>query len=357
MPRKLYLHIGFPKSGSKSIQRAFFRYNGPLVRYLEIGRPTHSPSLFTIFSERRHQMGFYLANGVTPSEVDELKEDFKRRYREQIELDGKDMILSAEVAVFLQPPEVAAMKEYFSDFFDTIKVICYVREPIGFSGSNYQQDLRARFDRIAAPLPAYRDKLEKYLNLFPSKDVSVIENAAASLRGGSVVTDFANRIGEETQDVEDMRLNRSISRLAGKLLLHINRHGNPTSGSGRLDGAWHSFRMFLEETLEGSPLTLPAAMVQPQLDPSDLEWLNDATGIDFRSAAEPRSDGDEIVREFISEMENFDPDEVAALEHCLNLRGLRVEPEDGVLRMLEELFASFVKEAPVTDEASWRSRI
>ncbi|WP_238365437.1 hypothetical protein [Mesobacterium pallidum] len=158
---------------------------------------------------------------LTASEFDMQQ----KRAREQIyskleEHRSEDVILSAEDFGNLSEDELDSFVKSIQHH--EIHTYCYIRDPIGYAPSAFQQRVKAGVLRdwnIGALVPQY-SKLRKFLTL---KHCELLRYDKSSLKNGCVVQDFCGRIGVDIHPNEIKYENESISFLAISLLYCRNK--------------------------------------------------------------------------------------------------------------------------------------
>src|SRR5918995_6147980 len=212
----LYLHIGMPKAGSTSIQTAFAdgqeHLAGHGVGYFDLGK-NHSSLLKALF------------RGEKPKKVPKF---FRKTLDAEARLTGTDraalvqafdsaltankmpkLVISAEMLFWFRPKHVAAMKAHLSPFFDEMRVIVYVRDPVSWASSNVQQIMKhtkQTLDQVCDPeaiaagespiVPSYRAGLEPYIQLFGREAVDIRVFDRGSFIGGDLISDFCAALGQ-----------------------------------------------------------------------------------------------------------------------------------------------------------------
>jgi hypothetical protein len=216
----LYLHIGMPKAGSTSIQTAFAdgqeHLAGHGVGYFDLGK-NHSSLLIALF------------RGEKPKKVPKFFRKMLDRKSRRTGLDKAalvrafdnalsancmpKLVMSAEMLFLFKRKHVGAMKEHLSRFFDEIRILAYVRDPISWASSRAQQEIlrtknhrRKTLDEICAleaiaagesPIvPHYRAGLEPYIEAFGRGAVDIRLFDRNHFMNGDLIADFCVAIGE-----------------------------------------------------------------------------------------------------------------------------------------------------------------
>lgn len=211
----LILHIGMPKTGSTSIQEAFDRERAGLLaagfNYLDLG-PSHSKVFVALFSMKKPR----LRDRVT-RHLDEAVEDgvgydladLERLLLDKMTGPGAPVtIASGEMLFQFGEAKCRALHALVAPHFERIRVLAYVRDPIGLANSRAQQNVKGGRDTLAAmsspkaiakgtsPLvPHYRKWLEAWRGVFGAGAVEIREFAPDAFVGGDLVTDFATAVG------------------------------------------------------------------------------------------------------------------------------------------------------------------
>jgi hypothetical protein len=211
----LYLHIGMPKTGSTSIQSALAGGKTHLaeqgVGYFDLGK-NHSSLLKALF------------RGEKPKKVPKF---FRKTLDAEARLTGTDraalvqafdsaltankmpkLVISAEMLFWFRPKHVAAMKAHLSPFFDEMRIIVYVRDPVSWASSNVQQIMKhskRTLEEVCNPeaiatgespiIPSYRAGLEPYIQLFGREAVDIRVFDRGSFIGGDLISDFCAAVG------------------------------------------------------------------------------------------------------------------------------------------------------------------
>lgn len=242
MKPRCILHIGMPKTGSSSIQTTLFREK--IIKgceYLNIGSEgNHSTIIYSLFSKKPDLHHAHIAANRSKEQI----EEFIKYYREQlvktlVSIRSKQYIISGEDILFLEEDELLQMKRTLMQFSSEIHVIAYVRPPISFMQSAFQQNVKEgdiRFG-IADYYPEYRNRFEKFDRVFGQENVFLNKFDVDSLFEGDVVSDFTNKIGISISKEKITRVNESISLEAIALLYVFYKFGR--SGDCLVGGKNH----------------------------------------------------------------------------------------------------------------------
>lgn len=155
MIKKIFLHIGFPKTASTSIQKTLTENSslllakGYLYPKFEVicgnrkGQLiNHSYPLITLFANNSK---WFIINTFWTRGDDQQTFEIKNHFREQLDkvLSNKNhIIFSSEVLSNLSIPELETLKEFLSKYGE-IKVLAFVRRPLAYLTSLNNQRIKA----------------------------------------------------------------------------------------------------------------------------------------------------------------------------------------------------------------------
>ena len=235
MKPRCILHIGMPKTGSSSIQASLYNNKAPQnFDYLKIGNgANHSPIIHSVFS--KHPENYYVHKNLkrTKEQIEEFNKDGKiQLIRALSSSKSKNVVISGEDILFLSEDELAHLNDFLMIYCSDVQVIAYVRPPISFMQSAFQQLVKMgelSFG-IGGFFPQYQQRFEKFDRVFGHENVTFIKFDRDSLKGGDVVVDFCERIGGNVEQLEIIRFNDAIPLEAVAFLFvyqkYIEKSGN-----------------------------------------------------------------------------------------------------------------------------------
>lgn len=218
------IHIGMHKTGSSSIQETFSRLKMPGVEYLSLGTPNHSGFMATILMDNPEGHHSHVRRGATKTEVYRLRDCYLERFAAQLaSVKEKRIIISAEYLSHCSCGEkqLLKLKEILEPWCLKFFVIGYVRPPIGFMQSAFQQKLKSgaelsmEMDKI---YPYYEARFSSFFNVFGRDSVELVKYDRTSLLHGDVVRDFSSRLGVQLNPDEIISTNETMSLEAVSLL-------------------------------------------------------------------------------------------------------------------------------------------
>lgn len=145
--RILHLHLGFHKTATTSIQRAFFEHADLLadhgLRYPTL--PSSEPFDHNIgmshFKKHPHRYHLHIKAGRTPAAITSFNDQLAVEF--DIALDGvNDIVLSSETASLLRPERLVALRDHLQAAGFEIRVVVFVREPRQFAESWLQERIK-----------------------------------------------------------------------------------------------------------------------------------------------------------------------------------------------------------------------
>lgn len=286
---KFILNIGMHKTGTSAIQQSFSGFFSDHAAYLDMPNPNHSAILMTMFMENPQNYSDHNKNMRSAVEVEALKTKFTRRFLKFCAMNsGKDVVSSGEDIINLPEDKLREMKEWLSVVFDDFLIIGYVRPPISFMVSSLQQRVAGGINAIKPEqmYPNYRQKFEKFDNVFGKDRVLLTKFDRGSLLDGDVVLDFASKADVEfsKKDIVVANVGRSLEATA---VAYVQR--SQGSGFGRYPKSPRDNSAFIQKLSElgTSKIKLHTNFVEDVLQhhKADLDWVTERLGVDFIDSA------------------------------------------------------------------------
>lgn len=280
---KCILHVGMHKTGTTSIQNSLNYYEDDKFYYARLsGDSNHSVPIFSLFSstpEKHFLNRVRVANGS----LDQYIASVWQSLEVSIEQAGeRTLIVSGEDISTLAGNEIELLAEYFLDHFTSTKVLGYIRPPMSFMNSLFQQAVRSgrRTELNLQKLYRnYRGIFEKFDLCFGRDNVILKIFERSELVGGDSVRDFCNTIGVDFPASRITRANESSSKEIIALVFQYNRYCKEM-GYDHLSGG-EAYRM--SELLKGlgstkftfAPDLLCDVIAQ---NAEDMRWIEDRIG-------------------------------------------------------------------------------
>lgn len=218
--RTLYLHIGFHKTGSSSLQLALYNNRSNL---LDVGWE------FLSLDKLGNSSSFIKIKGSESMEY-EVSSDFDGFLGKSTQ---DNVIVSGEhFSLLNNEEEISKLKETILCYFDKVVIIVYLRRQDKLALSFKQQAAKCSVPKLmlssclcghsASALPELTDDLKKYLdfeskikiwcNIFGKESVSLRLFEKNNLIDGDICSDFP-RIINLPYSLESIRVNEGVSRL------------------------------------------------------------------------------------------------------------------------------------------------
>lgn len=336
---RVFLHIGMHKTGSTAIQSAFAGYETSRTRYADLGYENHSIPFYTAYSGQHHNYHIWRAAGLRPEEIEAQKDICRARIEAAVAGAGKrNLIFSGEDISQLPRAGVEEIYALFARYDCDVQVIIYVREPVSFVQSNFQETIKVGRNPARPDLPEFRLRIEKFIETFGRDRVNIRLFDRAKLHGNDIVKDFSKVVGVRAP-VKGRNDNTSLSTEAIKILYLMNKFVPVLGENVDIVQARHRMLGHLSGIFSGR-FELPEDLVAGALDPSDAEWLHAVSGIDFRRADVSRNDlSSEAIAEYLGTLDQSTIGKIRAhlVKHC----GVAHPPND-LQFLLARYFISFL---------------
>lgn len=281
--RTCYLHLGMPKTGSTSIQKAFFGYEDNDLAYAKLPKRNHETIINMAFSSSPQDLPIAKRREMSGSSVGEMR----ARSIEQIEevfRSDKSVIFSGEAIIDqLSKEDILTLLESLKKNFERVVPIIYVRPLATLVASQFQQRVKMGLGSFSLPHPKYRERLQPVLENEFVDDPVLVRFDRQSLLGGDVVADFAERVGAGSIPERADASNESLSTEAIGALYGFNKYAswqlNPKART-----------QMLREMIRGLQgvgrlrFGFGRALVERHLDQyeSDVAWIERYSGFDVR---------------------------------------------------------------------------
>jgi hypothetical protein len=232
--RTIYLHFGFHKTGTSSIQLSLHRSRDRL-RECGLSYPgckVNHAELHLLFSGRPETHPDNLKRGVaTVEDAARANREYREALAKELRSDSNSkMILSAEGLGLLTLDELRSLRAFLSEFADEIHAVCLVRSPVKFAMS-YAQELVAggrTLEEVTQhpTLPCYRQKLEGIAAVFGLERLTVRNYDAICKGTEPLIREFIRMVGEDPARYDflsDERANTCLSLEAVLILDRLNK--------------------------------------------------------------------------------------------------------------------------------------
>ena len=221
--KQVILHIGMHKTGSTSIQSSLKGYLDDRVKYASFKEENHSIPLYTIFSEDRYDYHVWKTKGLDKQQIETKRQEYLEIFESDLNDSNYDkLIISGEDIAVLDEAGKEALVHMISKNNIEIKVVMFVREPLGLAISDIQQWVRLRRDNVVSEYRVgYKIRIKKFCELIPKENIFVEDLHQAIAKSGCIVKRFAEIAGLTLKS--GARLNESMSLQAFALIYRLNK--------------------------------------------------------------------------------------------------------------------------------------
>jgi hypothetical protein len=297
---KVFIHAGMHKTGSSSIQKMLNIVELPNYAIPRKGEGNLSGVMSMLFEDAPKKRRMAASKGMTQKTL-KRKGDIWANYLADILRSNKEFgVLSAEKISTLPRNGLIRFRELIEEFSSDIKVVAYVRRPVSYMQSAFQQRVKGGNSQglfRGVLWPDYKNRFANIDEVFGRENVTLKIFDPDHLRSRDVVIDFFSEIGVELSPEAIMQTNEALSLEATALLYVQRRLGDGYVRGFRKAGAGN--RAFIE-ALRGigtGKLTFASEFVDPILEEyrADLEWMEARLGMALEDA--PKTEGPLIASE------------------------------------------------------------
>lgn len=337
--KKIIIHIGVHKTGSSSIQKTLDGFDDGKTRYARLGDLNHSIPLYSIFSSNRFERRHFLRQGLSEKEMAETVAAFDTRLSRELTQDRETLILSAEdLSILKNENDVRSLKQRLSPHTDRIEVLAYMRDPVGFASSSFQQKVRVGYSQLAIPHVTYKDRFQPYLSVFGLDALQFVKFDPAQFPDNSVTQDFLARIGIAREAVAEQQANASMSAAATRLLFLFNREGPLAQGNPMVFEARKQFTIDIRRATPGEGFKIPVELITSEPGfTEDQIWLEQATGITFHNDTIGTLTPQQIQAGLLDHMQVTAKDVGLLRAYCAKTR-IRIPSNAGALQIMSLMF-------------------
>jgi hypothetical protein len=300
--KSCWIHIGMHKTGSTSIQAVLAAVRGSETwRYVRIdGHPNLNQAAFAMFDSDPQRHAMFVKQGLGAERLAKRREVLRGRLTKVLENcpDGTKVIISAEMISLIDAAGIREMRDFLVPWFNEIRIIGYVRPPMGFKNSIFQEQVKhgkGTFRNMS--VPQYRFRFEKFDKVFGKENVILRKFDPARFPNHCIVADFCEQVGLPAPDpalVE--RVNESLSREACGILYAYRKFG-PGYGVGKMVVRENNRIIAPLLAVRGDKFRFGQAIIRPgsPAESDDLSWME--ARLEEALAEEMVEDGDEVNQE------------------------------------------------------------
>lgn len=296
---KVIIHAGMHKTGSTSIQHHFQATTYPGLTYMHVrGDKSNNHKLFKLLfmdpNDLADDPSFKFLDAELFANLPEVRKQWLASLTNSMNnLESNTLLYSAEAISGMRYRKAnLRMAEFFRRWTGDVTVMAYVRGPLSYAISSFQQRLKGRLVRdlnVSKLVPRYRAGFSQLDDAYGAASVILRPYARKLLVGGDVVRDFAAFLGVTMQAPPQAEANTSLSAEA-TALLYVQRR----LGQGFVDGfpkAMPANNSFVESLrpIGGGKLGFADSLWNPVVAASraDLDWIENRLGQSLPDAPSP----------------------------------------------------------------------
>ena len=339
--KKIILHIGMHKTGTSSIQHALQGMEDENFKYADFHHPNHSGPFYTAFSDEPAKYHSHRNLGRTLKEVNEIKNKHLNNIENNIvNCKSKTLIFSGEDLSGLSYSGVERVHDFFGKYCDNFEIVAYVRDPVSFSLSAFQQVVKGGLKNYKYVDPKYRFRFEKYIEIFGRDNIKFRLFDRENFPNKSVVSDFFNLVGLDFSKKKDVYINESLPLEVVKLLLIFNASGTASIGHIKLRTARDRFINWLKEGFN-TPFVIPYSIDSDQLDHSDISWMESVSGFKLYQphVGDALMANEITIRDWLSEINTAT---LMELHRMIDMLGIKYDVEEPIVSKLNRVYYHFL---------------
>lgn len=179
------------KTGTTALQDALDGYDDGRLRYARLGHPNHSIPFLTLYASEPHRYHVWQRMGATRDEVARIRARYEAALAAELALDRERLLVVGEEISLMASVSVGRMARHLGDAGREVAVLAYLRDPMGYATSAFQQQVRGGQSCFTLPRPHYRQRFGKFIAAFGADAVRFRPYRAELFPGGSVIADYA----------------------------------------------------------------------------------------------------------------------------------------------------------------------
>lgn len=213
------------KTGTTSIQASLFRRRrDKRYHFVTLDSGFGNAMALLAFSKDPLKLLIFFC-GVNPDEIETRRAAalayFDRCLRRAKQI-GRIPIISAEVISTFSPEELRGIRSYITSRGFHPKVICYLRPPLDYFESSFQQQIKIGhpdpWNKTRTNIACLHTRLNNVDDIFGGESVQFVYYDRDSFPHGCVVMDFCQRTGIDFCRKDVVRVNEGLNANAVKFL-------------------------------------------------------------------------------------------------------------------------------------------
>ncbi len=295
--KTVYLHIGYHKTATSSIQQTLFNNRQLLNEYGFFYPNTwprnHGMNLTSIFYDKPERYDLNIIRNKNKQESLKFNNKQIRILEDEINnTSSEKVIISGEDISVMDEESVKKLLSFFRKITPNaeIKIVVCTREYVSFVTSAIQQFEKAghSFESMISGIAenvVHRSRIEKFINNVGIENIIIYRFEDALQYKKGPVECFLNKIGIDNDLINKMdivKLNESLSNKSIDLLMYINKRStlveNYKINRGRKNGDTK-----ILNSISGDKFSLSLNRQKEILKNSeeDVQWLKLRTGVDY----------------------------------------------------------------------------
>lgn len=220
--KNIYIHIGFPKTGTTTIQE-FLYINRQILLENNYLYPSSLPS--------NHSVPFirFFKNDTINDYDHNLESKWdKEPFINELKANGsiENLIISGEGIITLNEKSVQDMVKFFEQFAiePNFKIICFIRDPIDFATSLVQQRTKLLKSKFVFKKNIFRKEIQPFIDVFSISNIKLIKYEDVCNTTNGLIDTFLKEINWSVDNIEMLqspRLNASTSDVSYEILNFI----------------------------------------------------------------------------------------------------------------------------------------
>jgi len=295
--KTLYLHIGYYKTATTSIQKTIYSSRDTLKEldylYPKCWSDNHTISACSAFRDTKKPIHkFHIKKNRTVEQVHYINHNNKENIMKEVnESTCNNIIISGEGIIDLDQEELEDLKTFIQTELNISKIIVVVsvRDVVSQATSGLQERAKSGNNNMKAKgKDIFVEKIARAIDIYGKENLKVYKFEDACQNEFGPVGHFCEQIGIPKESIEKLNIvkqNESISNKAVDLLQFINKK-IPLINDGALSKGRSDKDTEALHSIRGGKFILPTDIQEKLIKESkeDREWLKDTFGIDYDDA-------------------------------------------------------------------------
>ena len=324
------IHIGMHKTASSTLQHIYSELDMGNIKYAPWRTNNHSGLMGTMFHTPIEEYHSFKRRQFSQEQLLAEREATKNVLVDFAKQEGK-CLFSAEYLSSTRGYDFDEFVDFIKANFDNAHVVAYVRSPVSYMQSSFQQVLKGGaltrqtqdfVKGMKARWPKYRDRFEKFDQAFGKENVTLRPFIPALLKDKDIISDFADVIGYTGDKPANVFVNSSLSLEATALFQFQRTHGSGVHIGYAGSNNHNSYFIDFMNTIKGGKLKFSHDLVKAVFEfyAKDLEWIEDRMQMTLNDMPAPDAGGISTEEDFVSVALNSTHNLIDALSEALELK-------------------------------------